>query len=350
MKAIQIVAPGQLKLRDTRSRPLRPLEVRIAVAATSICGSDLRYINNPPAEPQVPGHEFAGSIVEVSEQARDVFRVGNRVTAFPMIPCMDCLHCQDGRFRDCGDKRSLGFHLPGSFAEELVMDSRMVIPLADELTYEQGALVEHLCCGYRLARELVDRQLSSDSHILIIGDGPIALADLQAIKLAGYRHITLVGKHKRRTDLARRLGASRLIQTSEINPVMVDRQLSVVDACIFAAHAEETLNLSLRMLRPGGLVFPQTRITNPSVVDVLKEREAVIGKAFAYEISDFAIVMDLIRRKQLDTESVVSDRIDLLELADQWTSINDKGHRLKTVIINRRLDTIIEQYKMEDPS
>ena len=64
MKALQIVAPDKLKMTDIISRPLRVNELRIAIVATCVCGSDLKNLSNPIQVPQTPGQEFTGVIVE----------------------------------------------------------------------------------------------------------------------------------------------------------------------------------------------------------------------------------------------------------------------------------------------
>lgn len=342
MKAIQIVAPGRLELTEKLSRPLCAWEVRVAVAASCVCGSDLKNISAPVLVPQVPGHEFSGVVIEVSTEAESLCQVGDRVTAFPMIGCMKCADCKNSRFRDCVDKLSIGFQLAGSFAEEVIVDSRLVVSLSDGLTYEQGALIEHLSCGYRLAKEIVSHQLQADAHIVLIGDGPIALADLQALRLFGYPNVTLIGKHPLRMGMARRLGAFRVLHLSEIEAVVGRKILPLVDAIIMAAPAEQTLNQLLPLLRPEGLVFPQVSIKSPSILRSLKESKSVFGRAFAYEIGDFTEVMSLIQEGRLESESLITDRIDLLEFVGKFSAMKQHGNRSKTVIINKKLNEIVE--------
>ena len=345
MKAIQIVAPDRLALTEIPSRPLRAWEARIVVASTCICGSDLKNIHAPVLVPQVPGHEFSGVIVEVSPETQGTLRVGDRVTAFPMMACMQCADCCDGRLRDCAHKLSLGFQLPGAFAEEVIVDSRLVVPLPDELTYDQGALVEHLCCGYRLAKECVKHNLPADSHIVIIGDGPIALADLQAMGLSGYRNITLIGKHRLRMDMALELGASRILAASEIVTSMENKYLAPVDACIMAAPAEQSLEQLLPLLKSHALVFPQTRIKSAAILRHLNDVGIGLGRAFAYELGDFGKVMELVKKGTLHTSTLITNRIDLLDLAEQLPTIRQNYNRAKTVAVNHRLEEIVENYR-----
>lgn len=345
MKAIQLVAPGRLVETELPSRPLRAWEVQVAVACTCVCGSDLKNINTPVMLPQVPGHEFSGVVVARSPEVIDSLDIGCKVTAFPMMACMDCLDCLSGRFRDCADKLSLGFQLPGSFAEEVIVDSRLIVPLPDGLTYEQGALVEHLCCGYRLAKEIIAQKVPVEAHFVIVGDGAIALADVQSLRLFGYRNITLIGKYPLRMDVARKLGVSRVVSSVDFRAIMEKKDISPTDVCIMAAPAEQTLTEMLPLLKPQSLVFPQSRIRSSVVLHYLEDHGIGMGRAFAYAFEDFPEVMSLIKNGTLDTDSLVTNRFNLSQFVENFSAVQQKEKYLKTVIINERLDEIIEKYR-----
>jgi threonine dehydrogenase-like Zn-dependent dehydrogenase len=347
MKAVQIVAPDILELTEIAPRPLRDNEVRIAVAATCVCGSDLKNISNPLQVPQTPGHEFSGVIVETYGETKSNFKICDRVTAFPMMACMKCVECQNKRYRDCEHKLSLGFQLPGSFAEEIIVDSRLVVPLAQGISFEQGALVEHLCCGFRLSKEFLGQQIPLDSHVLIIGDGPIALADIQGLKLEGYENITLLGKHPLRMDTARKLGASRVFDVLTINATMEANLLPLVDSLIVATPSDQTIDQVLPLLKPHAVIFPQTRITSPKTLQSLEENESVFGRAFAYNLEDFVAVMDLIESGKVLTELLITTHIDLLELSKNFQTFSQKKSHLKTMIINHKLSEIVNNYETE---
>ena len=92
MKAIIIDKPGVIKLKELPKYPLKKYEVRVKVKCTCICGSDIKIISNPIIEQQIPGHEFSGFIEKTSKEVNG-FKRGDRVTAFPMISCLNCVEC-----------------------------------------------------------------------------------------------------------------------------------------------------------------------------------------------------------------------------------------------------------------
>jgi len=327
MKAILLTGPENLVVTELPSRALRSHEIRIKVAASCICGSDLRNLRHPVVLPQVPGHEFSGSVIELGPESSGKLKMGSRVTAFPMMSCMSCPACSSNDFRDCQSKKSLGFQLPGSFAEEVIVDERLAVPLPEGLSYEQGALVEHLCCGYRVAREIQDRQAGAESHIVIIGDGPIALADVQCLCALGFNNITVLGKHSLRLELARPLGAREAL-TAWVTPV------PAIDICVYAAPAEETLEKVIADMKPGGIVFPQTKITSEVILSRMASSGISTGRAFAYLLSDFDEVMTFIERGRLKTENLITTRLALLEVPENYSKFFDKGKHFKILITN----------------
>jgi threonine dehydrogenase-like Zn-dependent dehydrogenase len=342
VKAIEIAGPGTLVVTERASRPLIGCEARLAVAVTCVCGSDLKNVSRPLVVPQVPGHEFSGVVVEVAAEALDIVRPGDRVTAFPMVPCRACAACGRQQFRDCPRKQSLGVQVPGSFAEEVVIDSRLLVRLPDALTYEQGALVEHLSCGYRLAAEVLAHQVSLDAHILVIGDGPIALADVQVLRVSGFDSITLIGKHPKRMAFASTIGASRTFDHEDIDAVTA---IGLVDVCIMSAPADVTLERLSPLLRQRSLFFPQTRVTSPSATRALVERNVRFGRAFAYELADFTEVMRLMVDGRLETAALVTRRIRLLDAPGQWPLVEHKADDLKTVLVNEGLNDRLLMYQ-----
>lgn len=339
MKAIQLLAPHRLELVELPSRFLKENEVRIQVAMAGVCGSDLKNIKKPVCVPQIPGHEFSGCIIELGGEAKNVFSVGDRVTAFPMIGCLKCAACEKGNFRDCEKKKSIGFHLPGAFAEEVIIDYRFLIRLKESISYEQGALIEHLCCGYRLMKEFEGRvNFNEDLHIVIIGDGPIALANLQALKLRGCTNVTLIGKHDIRKQLADELGASRVIDYKFIERGEWD--LPRVDVCIFSASADETLRQLVPFINEGGVFFEQTSVLEQNILSQMAEKGISKERAFAYLMGDFYVVMNLIETREIKTDNIVNARFSLFDRHSIERIGCQKNVNNKVMIVNDRLGSL----------
>ena len=327
LKAIQLLGPENLVQTELPSRALGGREIRIKVEATCVCGSDLKNYRRPVVVPQVLGHEFSGRVLETGPGCTGNLNSGTRVTAFPMQGCMRCAKCAAGNHRDCPTKQSLGFQIPGSFAEEVIVDERLAVPLIESLSYEQGALVEHLACGYRLGKEITNVRPARDTVIVIIGDGPIALADVQALRVLGYVDITVLGKHASRMALARKLGARQTRSAWKPGE-------SAVTVCVYAAQADASLESILPDLVVGGVVFPQTRIRSLAARCAIDRSGISLGRAFAYLLSDFGDVMELIDDGRLWTNDLVTTRLELRDVPGAVATFFEKNAHFKILVGN----------------
>ena len=334
MKALRISSDNRLRLVVTNRVALAPWEARVSVAVSLVCGSDIKSIRSASSEDRIPGHEFSGVITEISSQASGILNVGDRVTAFPMMPCHSCLNCKKNDFRDCSFKESLGGEVwPGSFSSELIVDARMAVVLPRELSMEQGALLEHLCCAYRFAKEVTESGAHVDAHILIVGDGPIALGNLQMLRLEGYRKITVMGKHLRRLKLAKELGASSVFDVNEIGFWGLLNQQKI-DICVLSAPSEAMiLNLSATF-NYGASIIEQTRFLDDDLKQVLVSRGFVFRRAFAYHLSDFESVAQLIIAGLIKTDQLVTTRFSMEEFGFGYPDIMAKHKNIKIAIIS----------------
>jgi L-iditol 2-dehydrogenase len=101
MKVLRILNGNKLELVSKNQVALAPWEARLSVVMSLVCGSDLKNIALPSSVDRVPGHEFSGVVTEVSIEARNLLKIGERVSAFPMMPCHLCENCNMQIFRDC---------------------------------------------------------------------------------------------------------------------------------------------------------------------------------------------------------------------------------------------------------
>lgn len=333
MKILKIASKNRLVVAQTDSVKLKPWELRISIALSCICGSDLKCIATPKFENQTPGHEFAGVVSELSHEASNLFCIGDRVTAFPMMPCHLCENCIKENFRDCNSKKSIGFDLQGSLAEELVVDSRMVIRIPRDLTMSQGALLEHLCCGYRLADDFVISGFSLNSRIAIIGDGPVALANLRMLVLRGFSDITLFGKYPIRLELGLGLGARLAVNIKDISE-FENVETPGFDICVVSAPADLIIERLLPRFSTRCLIFEQTKISDVDLRRLLLSYGCEIFRAFAYHSSDFVEVIQLISNGEIDTSNLITSWFNLEDFAQGYPSLVRKDENIKIAVVS----------------
>jgi threonine dehydrogenase-like Zn-dependent dehydrogenase len=211
---------------------LDPDEVIVRVRAAGIAISTIRmtrtdadgYVVLPyrMGLPLVPGHEFAGEVVEVGSGVTSV-RVGEAVAVETLRACGRCSACLRGRPNACLDGSFAGFNLDGGLAEYAVVPqarARSLEPLRERYderrVYEIGALCESAGVSY-VAMFEIDRHLRPGMSALVLGCGPLGLSAVGLARCAGAASVMAVDHLTSRTDLATALGADRVFVASEVD-------------------------------------------------------------------------------------------------------------------------------------
>jgi D-arabinitol dehydrogenase (NADP+) len=212
MRAAVITAPGVLETHDVRVPEAREGEVRVRVAATGVCGTDLHLLHGgfEARLPLVPGHEIAGVIDQVGPGVRDL-REGMRVALDPIINCGTCHHCRRGMRHHCLRFEGLGITRGGGFAEYLVAPAQNAYPIGD-LSLEVASFAEPLGC---IAWGMKRLEPPIGSRALLFGAGPIALLLMQALVASGVSEVSVVEPNAERRAVALQLGAKRALDPSE---------------------------------------------------------------------------------------------------------------------------------------
>ena len=153
------------------------------------------------------GHEFSGTIAAVGSRAEaaGLWRVGQRVTANPLVTCGECEACASGSQQLCVSRKLLSAALPGSNAEYVKLPAAFVYAVPDGVTLQQAAMTEPAACAIRAAELAAPRPTDA---VLIIGMGPIGLLALQAVLQYGARDVIAVDRNADRLAIARSWGRS----------------------------------------------------------------------------------------------------------------------------------------------
>jgi 2-desacetyl-2-hydroxyethyl bacteriochlorophyllide A dehydrogenase len=186
-------------------------DVVVKVEYCGICGSDVHGYLNGVMVPlgAVMGHECSGVVAEVGKDVRD-FRPGDRVVAKPIAQCGECAPCKRGAYSLCVSAfdRAIGITTTndGAFAEyvKIGYPRAMLFRLPDNVSFEQGALVEPLSTSLHAVR--LSRVRPGDS-VVVIGAGMIGLGTIQFLKLAGAGRIIALEISETKAGLALKAGA-----------------------------------------------------------------------------------------------------------------------------------------------
>jgi threonine dehydrogenase-like Zn-dependent dehydrogenase len=202
-----VFEPGRVEYVDRDVAEPGPGQVLIRTRAVSICGSDVHTFHgrHPFAPlPAALGHELAGEVTGLgSETGR--FKIGDRVVLEPVIICGACEFCLRGDYHLC---RDISFHHrrgQGAFTPYFVAEEAWIHPLPDNISFEEGALVEPLA----VAVHAVGRAgLKIGDSVAIFGAGAIGLLVVMLVRLSGAGNVFSVDVQDFRLKKALELGAT----------------------------------------------------------------------------------------------------------------------------------------------
>lgn len=204
MKAVCYPAAGRVELAELPDPEPGAGEVLVAVKASGICHTDIDVLHaryGPGAFPVVPGHEYAGEVIEVGAGVSAV-AVGDRVVIDPNFGCGTCRACREGRSNLCAGLGAYGVTKNGGFAEISVVRAENLVPIGT-MPYVTAALAEPMGCVLNGVSALAPK---AGQTALIFGAGPIGLLIGMALRTRGIDSITLADIDDDRLALAESFG------------------------------------------------------------------------------------------------------------------------------------------------
>ena len=315
LRVEEIEAPG---------RPA-PHEARIQINTVGICGSDVHYwshgrIGDFVVEaPIVLGHECAGTVVEVGSAVSDL-KPGDRVAIEPGVPrlsnAISHFYMKRGEYNLCPD--IFFFATPpdhGSFCETVNHPADFCFKLPDDVSLEEGAMIEPLSTGIYAAR--VAPIVTGDT-VVITGAGPIGLMNLLAARASGAAHVVISDTVPERLEVARQIGATRTVAGDADELKAVARDLTQgrgADVCIEAAGHPSAINACIAASRPGGVVvligMPPNDTAELNINDMII-REIKLRPIFRYN-NTFPTGVNLMASGRVDVKPLISKRFSLRE-------------------------------------
>ncbi len=257
MKALLYSAPGVFAITDVPTPRPCGTEVLIRVRACGVCKTDVhihhgRFISTFPL---IPGHEFAGEVAAVGGAVTRV-AAGDRVTADNERQCGACNACRRGQPLFCERLYAQGVNAPGGFAEYVLVDERQVYPLADTVSFREGALVEPTACAVHGIDVIAPR---AGDEVLQFGAGPTGLILAQLLRRNGAGTLVLADLSPAKLALAARDAGAETVLVQRDNPeahaqAIRDRCPCGFDIVIDATGVSQVMEALPQYARHGGKV------------------------------------------------------------------------------------------------
>lgn len=338
--------PEVLRYEDITKPQAGAGEVVVRVKAAAINAFDLmaregRYKPNKGKFPHILGADFGGEIAEIGAEVERPLTVGQRVTAWWVVPCGYCEQCLGGHWNRCAlDYKYLGAHLHGAYAQFVKLPAINVVPIPDEMSFEEAAAFP---TAYGTAwHMLVTRgRIGPGETILIQAAGAgVSVAGIQIAKLAGAR-VFATSSTPEKLERAKRLGADEVINYKEQDfqaEVMrltgkrgVDVVLEHVGGPVFEASIR-SLTRGGRLLTCGGTADYQVSF---NIAYVFHKELTIVGSNSATR-AELDLMMPLIKDGKLDLKASIDRSFDLADAAEAHRYLEARNQFGKVVLIPGR--------------
>lgn len=321
MRAAAVRGRGRIEVAQRPVPEPGPGEVRVRIEACGICGSDLHLYEQgffPPGT--TPGHEPAGRIDAIGPGAASP-AVGTRVAIEPIRGCGGCPTCRSGRYAICRDSKLAGVHLPGGLAEALVVPAANVYPVPDELDPRIAALAEPMAVVVHALHRVT---FQSGQRVLVLGAGSVGLLAAAAARRLGARDVWVSARHPHQAELARAVGATRVLDEKEATPEALDgigRETPIDVVLETVGGRADTLRAAAAAARPGGAVsvvgvFFGTLALDPMPL-LLKELTLAWSYCYGEDPAhgaDFAEAVDVVAAARDALAPLVTHSVPLAEV------------------------------------
>ncbi|WP_172386395.1 alcohol dehydrogenase catalytic domain-containing protein [Streptomyces sp. MNP-20] len=328
MKAAIIESVGTAVVGEVPDPTPGPRDVVVEVAACGLCGTDLHILQGEfaPTLPVVPGHEFAGSVVDVGSGVTEL-RVGDRVAVDPSLYCYECRYCRTGHNNLCERWAAIGVTRAGGAAQYAVAPVANCVRLPDHVRTQDAALIEPLSCAVR-GYDVLRARLGA--HVLIYGSGTMGLMMLELAKRTGAASVDVVDVNPDRLATAKQLGVTGAATRAD----ELDRPRRwdiVVDATGNAAAIQDGLG---RVAKAGtflqfGVADYDTRVA----IDPYRiyNQEITITGSMAV-LHSYERAAELFANGVLDPDVFISDRLPLTDYPEALTKFA-AGEGRKIVVL-----------------
>jgi S-(hydroxymethyl)glutathione dehydrogenase/alcohol dehydrogenase len=352
------------QLEEVQVAPPQPGEVRVRIAASGVCGSDLHVLHgrSPVARfPVVLGHEGAGVVAEVGAGVTSVSE-GDHVVLALYGPCLACSHCLTGDLVNCNglarikaisglmadDSTRLSvngdalypFVGSGTLAEEVVVRASQLVRIEPDVPLDVICLAG---CGVTTGLGAVFNvaQVRPGETVAIVGCGGVGLSAVQGARIAGAGRVVAVDTNPYKLELATQVGASDtvlLADGDDLTAAITSAVPAGVDVALEVVGIPALVAAALAATRPGGRCVmvgsPPAGSTIPVDGRVLFSERKLLGTVGGSNVParDIPRIVQLYRSGALLLDELVSQRFALAD-ADRAFAATAAGEVARSVVV-----------------
>jgi 2-desacetyl-2-hydroxyethyl bacteriochlorophyllide A dehydrogenase len=334
MKAVVVAAPNEVSYREVEAPAVGAGDVLVASRQAGLCRTDIEMMTGVFTDPRwvrfpvIPGHEWAGIVVEVGANVASV-RVGDRVVCEGFILCHRCRRCRSGETQWCENIEALGFTRPGGYAELVSVPEEVVHRLPDHVSFDAGVLVEPASV---VLHGLEKARPEPGEAVGVIGVGTLGAIAIALLRLQSPSRIVAYGVREEELELAQRLGATEVVLAGDGAPAEAELDLVVETAGVPVA-----VTLATQLCRPAGravllgIAGEGRTLTLPS--DLLVSKDMTLIGSIAYPASTWSHIVDLVADGVLDLDPIVTHRFPVSDFEEAVALMDDRRGIVAKIVL-----------------
>lgn len=333
-----MVAPKKIEFFNVPVPEVQPGQVLVKIKKIGICGSDIHvYHGKHPftSYPITQGHEVSGEIVKIG---KDVLKLkeGQKVIIEPQVFCNNCYPCLHGKYNLCENLKVMGFQTTGVASEFFAVDESKITVLPDEMTYDEGAMMEPLAVTIHAVKRA---DQIKGCKVAILGAGPIGILLAQSAKAMGAEQVLITDISEYRLKLAKECGVDFAINTEKYNfgEAMVENfgpdKADIIYDC---AGNDITMGQAIKYARKGSQIILVAVYAGMANVDlaVLNDHELDLNTSMMYRHEDFVDAIRYVNEKKIQLKPLISKHFPFKEYMKAYEYIDNNRETTMKVIID----------------
>jgi L-iditol 2-dehydrogenase/threonine 3-dehydrogenase len=338
MRQAIMTEPGKIVFNEVSTPKPGPNEVLFNIKRIGVCGSDVHVWHGKhpfTPYPVVQGHEYCGIVEAVGEDVEGV-TPGMLATARPQLVCGKCGPCKRGDYNVCEKLKVQGFQAPGCAQDYFVTVPERFVALPDNLTLDQGAMVEPFAVG---AHSTAKAGNLTDKNVIVFGAGMIGNVVAQFCLARSAKKLLITDISEYRLDVAKQCGMKNVSNPNDekledaIKRVFGDEGFQVA---LEAAGAESALTAAVDNIEKGGRIVILGVFGTPPRINMAKvcEHELSVVGSMMYMHRDYLEAAEKIASGKVITDPLVTKHFAFEQYQDAYKFIDAEGDKTMKIMID----------------
>lgn len=333
-----MTGPKKISFREIPVPEPKEGEVLVKIMEIGICGSDIHvYHGMHPftSYPVTQGHEVAGEIVKLGEKVEG-FSAGQKVTIEPQVTCGECYLCRHGKYNLCEGLKVMGFQTTGVASEYFAVDAGRVTLLPDEMSYDEGAMIEPLAVAVHAVNQSWGVK---DKNVVVIGAGPIGNLVAQTARAKGARGVLVSDISDYRLNIAGECGIGLVVNTKNKDLGDAISECFGRDKADFiydCAGNDISMGQAVRYARKGSQIILVAVFEKTANVDlaVLNDHELDLNTTMMYRHEDYLEAIELVKEGRIHLKRLMSNHFPFRKYTEAYEYIDANRETTMKVLID----------------